>query len=74
MKDQQIAPLCAKHGLLMPIYPLRDVMLILGIKKSTMYKLFKSGHLHPKKMLGKTILMADDIALFIEMVRRGEVV
>ena len=73
MVNNSINDLCKKYGLLLPVYPLREVMPILGVKRTTIYKLIKRDQLHPKKVMNKTVFMAGDIALLIERISLGGV-
>ena len=73
MENYPTDTLRKKYGLLLPMYPLREVMPILGVKRTTIYKLIKCDQLHPKKVMNKTVFMADDIAMLIERISHGGV-
>ena len=73
MNQHALAAIRQKYLLEKALYSFPEMLKLLSIKKTTAYVLINKGHLHPKKILGKTVFFADDLAAFLERVNQGGV-
>jgi hypothetical protein len=58
-------------GLFKAAYSVEEVLEILSIGRTSLYKLVDAGHLHPAKLFKKTLFIADDLALFLIRLRQA---
>ena len=58
-------------GLFKAAYTVEEVLDVLSIGRTSLYKLVDAGHLHPVKLGKKTLILADDLARFLIRLRQA---
>jgi excisionase family DNA binding protein len=61
------------YGLNKLAYNVNEVIGLLSVGRTRLYRAIRSGHLRPTKMGRKTLFLAQDLAAFLDKVRNGEV-
>lgn len=61
------------YGLNKAAYNVNEVINLLSVGRTRLYRAIKSGHLRATKMGRKTLFLAPDLAVFLDKIRNEEV-